>query len=90
MLDCFHRIGGEAGAKIRTGQGGRVLDKLGMKHSGQTKGAVRVEEAGDDCSEASLRRITGEEDLRDVRHLALAVDTNTTQVTLLTFSYNPT
>ncbi|CAN0537987.1 unnamed protein product, partial [Ectocarpus sp. 12 AP-2014] len=34
----------------------------------------------DDCSEASLRRTTGEEDLRDVRHLALAVDTNTTQV----------
>ncbi|CAM9244522.1 unnamed protein product [Ectocarpus sp. 8 AP-2014] len=51
-----------------------------MKHSGETKGAVRVEEAGDDCSEASLRRMTGEEDLRDVRHLALAVDTNTTQV----------
>ncbi|CAM9235914.1 unnamed protein product [Ectocarpus sp. 6 AP-2014] len=80
MLDSFHRIGGEAGAIIRTGQGGRVLDNLGTKHSGQPKGAVRVEEAGGDCSEASLRRITGEEDLRDVRHLALAVDTNTTQV----------
>ncbi|CAM9228067.1 unnamed protein product [Ectocarpus sp. 12 AP-2014] len=51
-----------------------------MKHPGQTERAVRVEEAGDDCSEASLRRITGEEDLRDVRHLALAVDTSTTQV----------
>ncbi|CAB1104195.1 unnamed protein product [Ectocarpus sp. CCAP 1310/34] len=51
-----------------------------MRHSGRTKGAVRVAEAGDGCSEASLRIITGEEDLRDVRHLALAVDTNTTQV----------
>ncbi|CAM9183494.1 unnamed protein product [Ectocarpus sp. 4 AP-2014] len=78
MLDCLYRIGGEAGAIIRTGGG--VLDKLGMKHPGQTERAVRVEEAGDDCSEASLRRITGEEDLRDVRHLVLAVDTNTTQV----------
>ncbi|CAM9400087.1 unnamed protein product [Ectocarpus fasciculatus] len=82
MLDCFHRVGGETGATVRAGQGGerRTLDKLGMKHAGLAEGAERAEEAGGDLSEASLRRITGEEDLRDVRHLALAVDTNTTQV----------
>lgn len=34
------------------------------------------------CSEAALRRITGEEDLSDVRNLVLTVDTNETQVIL--------
>lgn len=35
------------------------------------------------CSEAYLRRITGEEDLGDVHDLVLTVDTNVTQVILL-------
>ena len=33
------------------------------------------------CSEAYLRRITGDEDLGVVRNLVLIVDSNTTQVT---------
>lgn len=94
MHEGFHRVEGEKGGIIRTGQGGdgrtgHPSDKLGMKHAGPAEGAEMVEEAGDDCSEASLRRITGEDDLRDVRHLALAVDTTTTQVTLQNFSNNP-
>jgi len=37
------------------------------------------------CSEAALRRITGEEDLTCVRNLVLTVDTNESQVILATF-----
>ncbi len=46
-----------------------------------TKG--QMEEGHEEaCSEAALRRITGEEDLSGVHNLVLTVDTNETQVIL--------
>ena len=57
-------------------------------HSGRDGGAGVVDDvqqeqvAEQPCSEAYLRRVTGEEDLGAVRSLVLTVDSNETQVIL--------
>lgn len=55
-------------------------------HVAKEEGGQQDEDEDEDeeaCSEAYLRRISGEEDLAALHNLALLVDTNVTQVTLL-------
>lgn len=74
MMYCGDRTEIELEKSIHTSEegGGRVINGFEEKQI-----------PDEPCSEAYLRRVTGEEDLGNVGTLALTVDTNETQVILL-------